>query len=116
MTQDLQPHERIRARSEFQRVYDRGCRIHGRYMTLLVLPTQRSAPRLGVAATKKLGGAVWRNRAKRIVREIFRRNKISAGVDVVVVPRREMFKVSFAALEADFRAAAGRRPRGAHAS
>ena len=46
--------------------------------------------RLGIAATKKLGGAVVRNRAKRLIREVFRRNKIAPGFDVVVVPKREL--------------------------
>jgi len=59
--------------------------------------------RLGIAATKKLGGAVRRNRAKRLIREIFRRNNIAAGFDIVVVPKRELLDASLTALEADYR-------------
>jgi ribonuclease P protein component len=72
-------------------------------MTLFVLPNNLRFSRLGIAATRKLGGAVRRNRAKRLVREFFRRNKIAPGLDVVVVPRREALDVDYAALETDFR-------------
>lgn len=59
--------------------------------------------RLGIAATRKLGGAVVRNRAKRLVREVFRRNKIASGFDLVIVPRRELLVTSLINLEREFR-------------
>ena len=105
----LRPVERIRRRPEFQQVYNRGVRIRGRYSTLFMLPNNQTAGRLGIAATKKLGGAVQRNRAKRLIREVFRRNKVAAGLDVVVVPRRELFEASLTALETEYRAALARR-------
>ena len=61
-----------------------------------------ATPRLGIAATRKMGPAVERNRAKRLVRELFRHHKPAAGVDVVVVPRREMLDAPYARLEAEF--------------
>ena len=66
--------QHIRRRAEFQQVYERGARIRGRFSTLFLLPNKLSIGRLGIAATRKLGGAVERNRAKRLIREIFRRN------------------------------------------
>ena len=63
---------RLRRRHEFQQVYDQGSRAHGRLMTVFLLPTDAGATRLGIAATRKLGGAVQRNRAKRLLRETFR--------------------------------------------
>lgn len=103
--------ERIRRRADFQQVYARGVRLHGRFSIIFVLSNNRSVGRLGIAATKKLGGAVERNRAKRLIREIFRRNKIASGFDVVVVPRRELLQTSLSALEADYRAVLERRFR-----
>ena len=62
------------------------------------------AGRLGIAATKKLGGSVERNRAKRLIREVFRRNKIARGFDVVVIPKRDLLDANLTVLEADYRA------------
>ena len=109
--QGLAAAERIRRRPEFEHVYKDGARIHGRFMTLFVLPNGGTAPRFGVAATRKLGSAVERNRAKRLAREMFRRHKVAAGLDIVVVPRREMLDAPFASLEADYQAVLERHRR-----
>ena len=110
--QSLAAAERIRRRSDFERVYKEGVRIHGRFMTVFLLPNGLPHPRLGVAATRKLGSAVTRNRAKRLAREIFRRHKMPASHDVVIVPRREMVDAPFPSLEADFTASLERCGRG----
>ena len=88
----LARNERIRKRVEFKQVYDRGLRVHGRYATIFLLSNGLSVGRLGIAATRKLGGAVERNRAKRLIREVFRHNKLAPGFDVVVVPKRELLE------------------------
>ena len=107
----LRLNERIRRRTEFRQVYEKGTRVHGRYSTIFVLPNSLGIGRLGIAATKKLGGAVRRNRAKRLIREIFRRNKIATGHDVIVVPRRELLEASLTAIESDYRSTLERRRR-----
>jgi ribonuclease P protein component len=59
-------------------------------------------------ASKKLGDAVRRNRAKRLIREIFRRSATLAGargLDIVAIPRRELFDAAYASLDRDFHAA-----------
>ena len=80
-------------------------------MMLFVVPNGGTTPRFGVAATRKLGSAVERNRAKRLAREIFRRHRLAAGLDIIVVPRREMLDAPFVSLEADYVAALDRRDR-----
>jgi ribonuclease P protein component len=95
--------------ADFQEIYKQGAKVHSRYCTLFVRPNRLAGGRLGIAATKKLGGAVQRNRAKRLIREIFRHNDIAPGFDVVVVPKREFFEASLTILEADYRAALERR-------
>ena len=89
-------------------------RVHGRFATMFVFPNQRAIGRLGIAATKKLGGAVVRNRAKRLVREVFRRNNIAPGFDVVVIPKPGLLNATLTVLEADYRHNIERRigPRG----
>ena len=106
MTERLQRPERVRRRTDFEHIYAHGAKRHGRFMTMFVLArdaaSDSSRARLGVAATRKLGGAVVRNRAKRVSRELFRRHKPDAGIDVVVVPRREFLAADFPSLERDY--------------
>ena len=101
--------ERVRRRPDFERAYDTGVRINGRFMTVYVVKNGGSQTRLGVAATRKMGAAVQRNRAKRLARELFRRHKIDAGLDVIIVPRREMVDAPFVTLETDYLAALDKR-------
>ena len=99
----FRPNERIKTRAHFQQIYQKGTRVHGRYSTVFVFANRLPIGRLGIAATKKLGGAVERNRAKRLIREVFRRNKVAPGFDVVVIPKRELLDASLITLEADYR-------------
>jgi ribonuclease P protein component len=99
----FRPHERIRRHADFQRVYQQGVRINGRFATLFLLCTGEASGRLGVAATRKLGGAVRRNRAKRLIREIFRRHKVASGYDLVVVPKRDLLDAELTAIETEYR-------------
>ena len=105
----FRPAERIRRHAEFQRIYERGVKMHSRYATVFLLANEVGVGRLGIAATRKLGGAVRRNRAKRLIREVFRRNKVAPGFDVVVVPKRDLLDASLDALEADYRHVLARR-------
>jgi ribonuclease P protein component len=97
---------RLRRRAEFQKVFDSGQRIRGRFLTLLVASGEASLTRLGIVASRKLGDSVRRNRAKRLIRELFRQLNSPErllGVDIVVIPRVELFDASYASLEEDFR-------------
>lgn len=101
----FEPGVRLRSRVEFTAVQERGRRVTSRYFTLLSLPTTRPADRLGIIASRRLGGAVVRNRAKRRLREIFRlraARAADASLDLVVIPRRELVDAPFEVLAADF--------------
>ena len=98
---------RVRRRGEFTRVFDLALRAHGRYFTVLMAPNTAGTTRLGIVASRKLGDAVRRNRAKRLIREVFRQTPplpAWQGVDLVVIPRRELFDAAYSSLQSDFRA------------
>lgn len=103
---------RLRARAEFTAVQRGGRRVAARFVILIGLPNTRGADRLGIVASKRVGGAVVRNRAKRRLRELFRRKPTRTtlgfdgpALDVVAIAKREMIDAPFAAVEADFHAA-----------
>ncbi len=77
-------------------------------MLLFSLPRAGQPTRLGIAATRKMGAAVERNRAKRRVRELFRLHPAPPGFDIVVVPRRGLIEAAFASIEAEYVATIGR--------
>lgn len=108
----LRPSERIRRRPEFQLVHEKGTRTSGRFMTALFLPNNLRHNRLGIVASRRLGGAVQRNRAKRLIRQAFRLNKPAAsGWDLVVIPRMDLLDADINAIEADFRSICQRHGR-----
>ena len=66
---------RLRARAEFQKVYAEGQRYDGRLLAAFLRKSELTVHRLGVtASTKAIGKSVDRNRAKRLLRELFRRS------------------------------------------
>jgi ribonuclease P protein component len=114
----FRPREHVRRRADFEAIYGSGAKVSGRLMTMFVRDNATGHARLGIAATRKIGGAVVRNRAKRIARELFRHHKPAASVDIVVIPRREFLDAPFASLEREFnslleRASRPGRARGA---
>ncbi|HPW55261.1 MAG TPA: ribonuclease P protein component [Thermoanaerobaculaceae bacterium] len=100
----MRPDPRLRKRSEFQLVYNRGMRVPGRFVVLFGLAHTGGACRLGITVSRKVGTAVVRNRARRRIRELFRRQpatSLFAG-DVVVNARRACAGVRWSELEQDF--------------
>jgi len=99
---------KLRSRAEFTVVQNGGRRASGRYLTLLGRPNTLGRDRLGIIASKRVGGAVDRNRAKRRVRALFRQEisrPSTADFDLVVIVRQELVRAPFPAIAADFQAA-----------
>ncbi|MCK5862473.1 MAG: ribonuclease P protein component [Candidatus Hydrogenedentes bacterium] len=84
------PHvARITEKSEYQRVFSRGEKLWGRLFVCYVLVEATTECRMGPVVSRKVGGAVIRNRVKRHVREFFRmnRHRLTPGLQLVVVAR-----------------------------
>lgn len=125
--------QRIRKRADFVRIQnggDGGARVSTRHFLLLLsaqispaqlgpAPQGKPGPsaarsthagprlaRLGVVASRKIGGAIERNRAKRLVREAFRRHKdlFPPQIDVVVIVRPGAPELGYADVEAEITA------------
>lgn len=96
--------ERLRKRKEFLEVYNRGSKTGARHFYLYFLEQGTEVSRLGITVSRKTGKTVIRNRIKRRLREIFRRNKsfICPPCDLVVNARRSAGQASFQELEEDF--------------
>lgn len=98
----FRPQDRIRKRSEYQVIYTQGRRIPSASFVLFVMRNGLGRPRLGITATRRVGGAVKRNRAKRLVRDIFRRHKREFdNVDIVLNVRASLPGAEIARLEAE---------------
>ena len=83
--QTFTANDRIRKRPEYKRIYDQGRKISSRSFVLFLLKNDLRRPRLGLTMTRRIGGAVERNRARRLLREWFRRKKKELpGVDLIV--------------------------------
>jgi ribonuclease P protein component len=112
------PAVRLKVRREFTAVQEAGRRVSSKYMTLLGQPNNSQQDRLGIIASRRLGGAVDRNRAKRVLREVFRKQialRQAApfrALDLVVIPRTDLLTAPFGVIETEF-ASAVRRLRSA---
>ena len=80
---------RLRKRADFLRLERTGRRRAGTRFVVLTQAREDGVSRIGITASRRVGGAVVRNRVKRLVREFFRRHRyrIDPAQDVVVIAR-----------------------------
>jgi ribonuclease P protein component len=96
---------RLRTGAEFGRVFEKGIRLSGRLFILVGLENTHGHDRLGLTVSRKVGGAVSRNRARRLIREGFRRRQGGAGghgFDLVVLASRALSEKSQGEVDREF--------------
>lgn len=87
--QRFRPELRLRRKADFDRVYRRRRSVGDELLVVYGCENDLPHPRLGLSVSRKVGGAVVRNRWKRLLREAFRlhRSEFPSGIDLVVSPR-----------------------------
>lgn len=95
--QRLRKSDRIRKRREYLAIQRQGQKIH--LQDIVVLCCRREhGRRLGVTVSKRVGKAVQRNHVKRLIREVWRRNRMGEGFDIVVVARQRAVRTTYGRL------------------
>ncbi|MPZ22440.1 MAG: ribonuclease P protein component [Dehalococcoidia bacterium] len=91
----------LRGSRQFSAVYRRGKRRDGRYTSVRMLRNDLKSNRYGFAISKKIGGAVQRNRLRRRLRHILAELQVEPGWDIVVNARPGGPEAPYSALRAE---------------
>jgi ribonuclease P protein component len=89
---------------DFDRVYRSGERYKGRLVTL-ILNIKTLSNKLGISISKKYGSAVERNRAKRVIREAYKRvvGQLKIPTEMIIIPRRSLIMAGAADIAEDIK-------------
>ena len=97
--------EKIKENYIFRRAYSRGSALVSPYAVVYVMNNRFGNVRLGITVGKKIGNAVCRNRAKRVITAAFREclPYISKGHDIVIVARTRILNVKSTDVLSEFK-------------
>ena len=101
---ELNKSEILRGKKDFNAVHNRGKSFANHALVLLVVRDEQFNGKVGFAAGKKLGGAVVRNRVKRLLREAYRLNKnfLRRDCGMILVGRKFLVTAKFKDAEKAF--------------
>ncbi len=94
---NIQKRERIKLQADIKNTFNRGKQYSDKYLKIFVLQNGKTYTRFAVVINKKFGKAVFRNRAKRHVRELFRLNKgkLKTGYNIIIFIKNEFNNTVF---------------------
>ncbi len=94
---------RLKKKYQFNYVYRAGRSFGGKFVVVYAAPSKNKNVKLGVSVSKKVGGAVVRNRIKRRITEILRSqiSYLNKNYNIIVVARSSAADAKFESLRAD---------------
>lgn len=103
--ESLRKEERLRRKKDFQLIAKEGTRGHTKNFLIIGRRNEVGFSRIGAVANKKMGKAVERNRAKRLIREFFRRNKdtLPPSTDYIIVAKKGAQNLPYAQVVEELR-------------
>ena len=95
---------KIKAKKEFQNVYEKGHSVVDGLSVFYVLPGENEIIKIGLAVGKKVGNAVIRNHIKRMMREVFRLHKaeLKPNFRIIWVARKKLAQADIRTYERVF--------------
>ena len=90
----------INDNKNFVEMYNKAGYFAGKYIVLYVKSNNLPYNRFGITAGKKVGNAVRRNRAKRLIRQVYSDNEVNLpiGIDIVIVARYAICDINYTQL------------------
>ncbi len=103
--QSFRPEDRITRSSRFKQIYGEKNALFSHTMVIYHTVAEGDRSRIGLTVSRKIGNAVVRNRTKRRLREIFRKNRLELDrpMDLVVNAKKSIRDTDSRTLEAEFR-------------
>ena len=97
----------LRKKADFDKLYKKGSSAADRYVVIFAIPNGKEIKRTGFLASKKVGKSVERNRARRLMKESFRRMEdiIPDGMDIVFIARNTIAEKKQEEVEKSMRSA-----------
>jgi len=92
---------RLRKNEDFKRIYKNGKNYYNRNLIMYIMKNELEDTRIGFTVSKKIGNSVVRNRVRRRIKEIVRKNfnNIKEGYDIILIPKKNVVDISHKELE-----------------
>lgn len=99
----LKKEYRLKKKYQFNYVYRAGKSVHGKFMVLVFSPSKNKNVKVGISVSKKVGNAVQRNRARRLLREAVScfLDKMNPNFNIIIVGKQSILDQKADSVTAD---------------